>query len=324
MTITTSVAAPKLRTTPAGHFERFLDRCHQRLIAGHDTVGTVHLLLDGLRLTRNGCTLDEWQQRAAAARAHPLSERMLRCPLTRSAAQRPRGDPGDAVLLDYIYRHHSVAEEVLGAPRAARELHGALLERPAAEALRDRRRRFAGEVRRVLERQPRARVLSIAAGHLREAELLEPDELARVAEWIAVDQDAASLAEVRRSLDVPNIATLACDLARFMRAASALGEFDLVYAAGLYDYLPDPLAVRLARCMRRLLAPGGRLLFANFAVGIEDEPFMEIYLDWSLIYRSLADMRAIVEHAAPESESAVDVGAGANVIYATIDAPRAV
>lgn len=40
--------------------------------------------------------------------------------------------------------------------------------------------------------------------------------------------------------------------------ADALGHFDLIYSAGLYDYLPDVLARRLKRHLLAMLRSGGR------------------------------------------------------------------
>ena len=73
--------------------------------------------------------------------------------------------------------------------------------------------------------------------------------------------------------------------------------------AGLYDYLTAPVAAALTRRMFEMTAPGGTLLVPNFLTDIADQGYMESFMDWHLIYRDHADMRAIAK-ALPEAEVA--------------------
>ena len=72
-----------------------------------------------------------------------------------------------------------------------------------------------------------------------------------------------------------------------------LGHFDLIYSAGLYDYLDTRLATRLTAKLFGLLSPGGRLTYTNFAADIASIGIMEAATDWWLIYRSAAETRAL-------------------------------
>lgn len=67
-------------------------------------------------------------------------------------------------------------------------------------------------------------------------------------------------------------------------------HYDLVYAAGLFDYLPQRTAQRLVEAMFRLLRPGGELLVTNFVPEVPDVGYMECVMDWHLIYRTPEDM----------------------------------
>ena len=85
-----------------------------------------------------------------------------------------------------------------------------------------------------------------------------------------------------------------------IRGDYAIEGVDLGYAAGLYDYLPTAIAIKLTRRMAAMLRPGGRYVFANFATGIVDAGYMEAVMEWPLILRSTAEMRAIATAAGPE------------------------
>jgi len=79
--------------------------------------------------------------------------------------------------------------------------------------------------------------------------------------------------------------------------AESLGDFDLIYSAGLYDDLPDGLTRRLTRHLTRrllqMLRPAGRLLIANFVPGGTGRGYIELFMDGSLILRKETAMRAL-------------------------------
>ena len=70
-------------------------------------------------------------------------------------------------------------------------------------------------------------------------------------------------------------------------------DYDLVYSAGLFDYFTEPVAQMAAQKMLACLKPGGKLIIGNFSTENPCAPFMELWLDWNLIYRSKADLERI-------------------------------
>jgi hypothetical protein len=54
-----------------------------------------------------------------------------------------------------------------------------------------------------------------------------------------------------------------------------------------------PVAVRLTARMFAMLAPGGRLIVANFCPELPDAAVMEAYMAWPLIYRGDDEVRAL-------------------------------
>ena len=71
-------------------------------------------------------------------------------------------------------------------------------------------------------------------------------------------------------------------------------KYDLIYCAGLFDYLTDRTCKQLTNIFYNWLSPGGRLVITN----VDDcKPFrhmLEFVLDWHLIYRDAAKGRKLL------------------------------
>ena len=250
--------------------------------------------LERLRVTltelrRNG-TDDTWAIVNAWLRAHPVWSLMQQDPFIRRAQEKPRGYPGDAVLIDYIYGASSTKPEIAALPAQAAVLHDFITSAAAPRAVRYRRQ-FTAEIIDEVARTHGAgiRVVSIAAGHLREAELSHAAQ-AGLAEFVAIDQDAESLATIRRSMTAFKVETIEGSVRQIVADKLRIPDADLVYALGLFDYLPQPVAKRLTELMLEAVRPGGVLLIPNFLPGIGDIGWMESFMDWKLIYRRDAEM----------------------------------
>ncbi len=137
------------------------------------------------------------------------------------------------------------------------------------------------------------RVLSIACGHMREASCAEAVRSGVVQEYIGLDQDAESLAEVQRQYEDLHLTTVAGSIRAILTGKTEFKDLDMVYASGIFDYLGDATATRMVTLMFRWLGSGGRLLAMNFAPDCPDQAFMEACMDWWLIYRNEAQVDAL-------------------------------
>jgi extracellular factor (EF) 3-hydroxypalmitic acid methyl ester biosynthesis protein len=72
------------------------------------------------------------------------------------------------------------------------------------------------------------------------------------------------------------------------------GSYDLVYCAGLFDYLPDNVCTRLLEVFYELTAPGGLVLVTNVDACNPSRGWMECMVDWFLVYRDAKKMREII------------------------------
>jgi extracellular factor (EF) 3-hydroxypalmitic acid methyl ester biosynthesis protein len=168
--------------------------------------------------------------------------------------------------------------------------------------------------------RPRARMLSIACGHLREAQRSEAVRSGAVAEFIALDQDRESLAVVEREQRANNVVALHRSIRRLLVNGFPLGQFDLVYSAGLYDYLEEPVAQALTEAMFGMLRPGGQLLVANFAPNLRDIGYLEAIMDWMLLYRTEAAVARFGDRIPREqiAEQRLFRDGPGNVVYLTL------
>lgn len=85
-------------------------------------------------------------------------------------------------------------------------------------------------------------------------------------------------------------------LKRSSRAADIPAEerFDLIYCAGLFDYLADKACTRLIGYFEQHLNPQGRLLLTNVHQNNPERHWMEHFMEWYLIYRDEAGMERLL------------------------------
>jgi chemotaxis methyl-accepting protein methylase len=73
-------------------------------------------------------------------------------------------------------------------------------------------------------------------------------------------------------------------------------DYDIIYCAGLFDYLSDPVAQLAAVKLFKSLKSGGSLIIGNFNLANPNEVIMDLALDWHLIYRSSNDLQSLFEN----------------------------
>jgi len=157
-----------------------------------------------------------------------------------------------------------------------------------------------------------ARVLSMAAGPAIELRRLlgEISSVRRPVELFLLDQDQTAhetahrrltriLVERHQGLLPVRVECLHFSVRQFLKPQTlaeravrdvTLTNLDLVYSAGLYDYLTDLVARRLTSVLYSRLRPGGRLLVGNLVEAPDSTWAMEYVVGWHLIYRTDEDM----------------------------------
>jgi hypothetical protein len=238
---------------------------------------------------------------------------LMQAPWMHRARHKPFGYPGDYEVMNFVYE-----KDFEGPTLFARVVGHAFLQTPASLAVRYRKDLMKRQLRAILKQRAGSsrpvRFLSIAAGPARELQELldEFDELPAPLEIVLFDQDKGALAHAYRRLRPladarfpgrVRIVFLNESIKRLLRDTHLFDEFegfDAVYSCGLFDYLHEVTAVRLARNLCAAAAPGGQVFIANMV----DHPsrwFMEHHLEWELLYRTREELKEIGHRAAPHA-----------------------
>lgn len=249
--------------------------------------------------------LREFSQR----QLHPL---LMQSPWMHRARHKPLGYPGDFELMNGLYGNHFNGSNLF-----ARAVNLAFVSTPAAEAVRTRRDLMKQELGKALDRaapdRP-VRILSIAAGPAQEVYevLQERPRIDGPVEIVLFEQDrrALSFAYARLSRVVKRrwagqvkVVLLHDSIKRLLLGSTVFpaGQYDMVYACGLCDYLQRHTWTTLCRSLYSTVAPGGTLYVGNMVPSNPSRWFMELHLDWALVYREHAEMLELARVAAPSA-----------------------
>lgn len=252
---------------------------------------------------------------------HPL---ILRAPFVFRTFSKPLGYAGD----------YEMVNQILGDPRQGPStyfqiVNAAFLQTAVAVAHRNRidvlvdfLKRHADEARRV--GRP-FRVLNVGCGPAQEIQrfLQEYDE----PHWLSfelvdfseetLDWTRTRLRELSAGLArQPDIRFVQDSVHNLLKRRTdgpqVGGNFDVVYCAGLFDYLSDKVCSRLLSYFASCMRSGGRLLVTNVHVSNPERPGMEHLLEWYLIYRDEAKMEQLLPPHARDRMTYVDA-TGVNV-----------
>ena len=256
----------------------------------------------------------------AAVREHELFAITHQDPYSERAYKKPRGYAGDAVMMDYVYA--GVAAE--GTTDLGKAVFTGTTRGSMGLSVLFRRQLLTACINEVASSRAEFKILSVASGHCREIEdsLLANPALAKAGRLVAFDQDEESCATVRRDYAGYPVEVVCGSVRKLLAGGDAsLGKFDLIYSAGLFDYLADPVAEKLVSAMANMLKPGGKLLVGNFAPSSCGRGYMELFLDWKLIYRDAAELSRLFGSERGASTSSF-LDPHSNVVYAEWRCPK--
>jgi SAM-dependent methyltransferase len=260
-----------------------------------------------------GVLTDEQQRACRALCRRTLGPLVAHSPFMRRALEKPLGYAGDYELMNMLYRDHAEGTTLFG---RLLNLYGT--EETAGRAVVSRVEYMLEHVRAVaMSAAGRARIASIGCGPAREIELLlqRNPELGRKIDAALVDQEERSIRYCERTLGPlaarteARIEFIREPVRRLLVArslASTLGARELIYSAGLFDYLNDEAFRALLAALYDALTPGGALLVGNMASHNPSRLAMEYFVDWFLLHRTADELQALASTLTP-TPAAVEV-----------------
>lgn len=283
----------------------FLDNVLDKLLSGNVEIGMIELG-NKLHELYSSTSNSEWEYLLNnVLLKHPLKNVLMKDPLTARAFNRPRGYAGDAILLDMIY--FPVKMDFSNISSLGRQLYRYTVRTSVCRTLMNRVKWVSAYIDKVAEQVPNARMLSVACGHCREAEFSKAIRNNDLAELVALDNDNSCLEFIRNKYSALRIKGAHLSVADLIKGRNDIGQFNLIYSAGLYDYLGKRFAQRLTAHLYNMLAPEGKLVLINIAPDYDEIGYTESYMNWSMIGRGKQDLLEIASELSSNEHAILNV-----------------
>ncbi len=197
---------------------------------------------------------------------------------------KPHGYAGDFEIIDRVYRRYHC-------PDPKRFNWDRYWQRnAAADAVRNRKDYFIRLVLAHVGAAGKSKVLNVASGPGHDLlDLFEACPNLPV-QIHCVEQDSRAIAHASK-LCCRHLEQIMFHQANALRFTTS-DQYDLVWSAGLFDYLDDRLFVRLAARLGRAVLPGGELVIGNFSDSNPSRAYMELF-NWVLHHRSTNDLQQL-------------------------------
>ncbi len=235
-----------------------------------------------------------------------LHEFYMKSKLFQRAFEKPLGYAGDFEMMNIIYRNQFEGEDVFSQVMGKIDCVGA-----AAKAVRNRRAYLYGKLGEVVKsrsKHDRVKVISVACGPTLEffdiLKSLEGTELPCFVEFIGMDQDRLALQDARTRIEATistrhdiEVQFVEDNIKRLIvgkdRERDIYTNADVVYTAGLFDYLSQRASNRLIHKLYTFLKPGGLLIIGNFGQYNPQRFIMEYGSEWFLLHRSEEEIKEL-------------------------------
>jgi extracellular factor (EF) 3-hydroxypalmitic acid methyl ester biosynthesis protein len=255
---------------------------------------------------------------------HPL---LLSSPFVYRTFQKPLGYAGDYEMVNMMFR-----DPCEGGSLFAKMVNAYALQLPPINAHRNRIAflvdRLTEEALRLARMSRGMRVFNLGCGPAQEIQrFLADSPLCDMASFTLCDFNEETLTHASRTLNElkkrhgrrTQLQLVKKSVQQLLKQADraiqypASERYDLIYCAGLFDYLQDRICRKLMTVFYEMLAPGGLLLATNVDAHIARGE-MQCFLEWYLIQRNASQMLSLTPAAARRDEVTLECDStGVNV-----------
>jgi extracellular factor (EF) 3-hydroxypalmitic acid methyl ester biosynthesis protein len=249
----------------------------------------------------------------------------LGSPFGHRTYHKPIGYAGDYEMMNMIHRNQPEGRSLY-----EKLIHLLLVSQWPAKSVRNRvahlGENILNETARVARTGKAARILNVGCGPAQEVQdFLRETQLSNQTAFTLIDFDEETLVhagqklvEVKRQFSrQTQIRTQQISvyelLKRTQRGGNGTEKFDLIYCAGLFDYLAPDTCRALMDLWYDSLSPGGLMLIANMNDTKPFRNFVEFILDWHLIYRNSAEILSLVPERCRETTNVIAEATSVNL-----------
>jgi extracellular factor (EF) 3-hydroxypalmitic acid methyl ester biosynthesis protein len=237
---------------------------------------------------------------------------MMASPFFNRVYSKPLGYAGDYEMVNMMFR-----KERSGRTTYAQIVNDWLLNGGPPQAHRNRifmlekMLESAAEEAHLTNKCPR--ILNVGCGPVQELQLfIEKNKSAHRFSFDLLDFNAETLAYAKRQIEAisagrseaPKVTYILKTVQELLRQAIEMPansqSYDIIYCAGLFDYLSDRVCAKLVKLFFQWCEPGGRVIVTNVHSSNPVKGLMEHVMEWHLVMRDESDMLRL----APENESA--------------------
>jgi extracellular factor (EF) 3-hydroxypalmitic acid methyl ester biosynthesis protein len=207
----------------------------------------------------------------------------------------------------------------------AKLLNTFFLSQPPAEAHRNRIKyltaRIVTETKRVARLRRPARIFNLGCGPAKEIQdFLIHGDISNLAEFTLLDFNEETLHYTANRLNElknkysrrTSVSYLPRSVSQILRDSRRVDKhflpesYDLVYCAGLFDYLSDRVCRMMMEILYTLVAPAGLLIATNVTANNPVRNMMEYVGAWNLIHRDACQLASLRPQAEAECEVTSD------------------
>jgi extracellular factor (EF) 3-hydroxypalmitic acid methyl ester biosynthesis protein len=262
-----------------------------------------------------------------------LHPHLLCSPFAYRTYHKPLGYAGDYEMVNMILR-----DPIEGSSLFSKIINAWFLSQSPAGAHRNRISYLTDVLLHETQRASRnnrvANIFNLGCGPAREIQnFLIQDEICNNANFVLLDFNEETIQHTSRVLEhlkmeynrKTNIEVLKKSVHHILKQAHRPAPgFDMVYCAGIFDYLSDRICKQLMNIFYELLEPGGLLLATNVESSNPSRNGMEYLLEWHLIHRTRSQLRGLLPDQAPQSSSSLTADDTGINIYLEVRKPYGV